>query len=330
MISIEDYAFYYCVGLTSVTIADSVISVGYQAFANCTNLLAINVDVANTFYSSLDGVLFNRNQTTLIQFPQGKALSYVIPGSVTSIGNYAFFSCDNLTGVTIPSSVTSIGDQAFQCCTRLTSVTIPGSITSIGSLAFYYCTNLVSVTIPGSVTNIGDSAFSECQALRNVTIFNGVTSIPVGAFFQCISLTNLTIPASITSIGDWAFGYCISLTNVTISGGLTNIGTYAFYICNSLTRVFFKGNAPSFGPFAFDGDASATVYYLPVRPAGAQCTVASRQASGIPLHKPAVSASALGQGDLVSISPAHRTSPSWWNPAPTWAAQIGLRCGASI
>ena len=117
------------------------------------------MDALNSFYSSVDGVLFNKSQTTLIQCPGGKAGSYTIPDSVTSIGDYAFASCTSLTSVTIPNSVTSIGDCAFYDCTSLTSVTIPNSVTSIGDWAFDYCTSLTGVYFEGNAPSVGSDVF---------------------------------------------------------------------------------------------------------------------------------------------------------------------------
>ena len=141
--SIGDYAFYYCTSLTSVTIPDSVTSIGERAFMNCTSLTSIPVNTDNLNYSSVDGVLFNKLQTSLILYPAGKEDdSYTIPDSVESIWNGAFSECSSLTSVTIPDSVTSIGVYAFHDCTSLTSITIPDSIESIGEGAFEGCTSL--------------------------------------------------------------------------------------------------------------------------------------------------------------------------------------------
>ena len=129
----------------------------------------------------------------------------VIPNSVTSISNSAFYGCRGLTSVTIPNSVTSIGHQAFYYCAGLTSVIIPNSVTSIGAQAFSDCTGLTSVTIPNSVTSIGAAAFEGCTGLTSVTIPNSVTSIDSYVFQNCISLTSVTIPNSVTSIGREAF-----------------------------------------------------------------------------------------------------------------------------
>ncbi len=237
--SIGDSAFYRCTSLTSITIPDSVTSIGYRAFMYCDSLARIVVDKNNSEYSSDSyGVLFNKNKTTLIQYPVGNTgTAYKIPDSVTSIGDEAFWDCTSLTSVTIPDSVISVGDDAFYDCTSLTSVTIPDSVTSIGDEVFRDCTSLTSVTIGDGVTIIGDSAFSNCKNLTSVTIPDGVTSIGEHTFYNCTRLTSITIPDSVTSIGDKAFSNCESLTSVTIGGGVTSIGSYAFYDCTSLRKV---------------------------------------------------------------------------------------------
>ena len=163
--SIGFRAFDGCASLTQVNIPDSVMSIGDWAFAYCTSLPEIDVDSQNLAYSSKDGVLFNKAQTELIQYPAGKSdASYTIPQGVTSIGESAFSGC-SLTEVTIPNSVTSIGDYAFPCCDNLTTVTILEGVTSIGEGAFEYCTSLTQVTIPRSVTEIGNYAFGGCDSL---------------------------------------------------------------------------------------------------------------------------------------------------------------------
>ena len=135
--TIEYDAFYSCTGLTSITIPASVTTIGNSVFGGCTNLTSILVDSENPNYSSDNGVLFNKDKTTIIQYPSGKTeTSYTIPNSVTSIGNYAFSNCTDLTSIIIPNSVTCIGGSAFSGCTGLTSIIIPNSVTSIGDYAF--------------------------------------------------------------------------------------------------------------------------------------------------------------------------------------------------
>ena len=153
-------AFSGCTSLTNITIPDSVTKIGSSAFSGCSSLTAIDVEVGNNNYTSVNGVLFNKGKTELICYPAGKTdKSYNIPNSVTSIGYSAFINCTSITSITIPDSVTSIDSSAFGGCSSLKSITIPNSVTSIGYYAFYGCTSLTSVTIPKSVTGIDDWAF---------------------------------------------------------------------------------------------------------------------------------------------------------------------------
>ena len=262
--TIADIAFYYCTSLTSITIPNSVTSIGYAAFTGCRSLISINVDANNKNYSSVNGVLFNKDKTVLIRYPEGKTdTKYTIPDSVTSIGRIAFSNCTSLTSITIPDSVTSVGDSAFYYCTSLTSITIPDSVTSIGDYVFYKCTSLTSVTIPNSVTSVGDSAFRYCESLTSVTIPNSVTSIGAYAFADCTSLTSITIPDSVTSIGDYVFYKCTSLTSVTIPNSVTSIGDSAFYDCYSLKYVFYTGSGTGWANITI-GTGNAELTKFPI------------------------------------------------------------------
>ena len=165
--SIAGDAFLLCVQLPSITISKSVTNIDSGAFNECASLAAITVNPANPAYSSVNGVLFDKNRTTLVEYPGGRSGSYTVPGGVTSIENIAFSGCNDLTGITIPDSVTNIGVAAFADCTSLTGITLPNSITSIAVGAFQD-SSLISVTIPGSVTNIGDQAFDQCFNLAAV------------------------------------------------------------------------------------------------------------------------------------------------------------------
>ena len=191
--SIGEKAFEGCRGLTSVTIPNSVTSIGVGAFSRCSGLTSINVASGNTHYSSIDGVLYNYVQDTLIQCPGAKT-SVTIPNSVTSIGEEAFYGCSGLTSVTIPNSVTSIGNSAFYGCSGLTSVTIGNNVTSIGGGAFENCSGLTSVTIPNSVTSIGGSAFSGCSGLTSVRcLASAPPSIGSSSFSGISSTCTLTV-----------------------------------------------------------------------------------------------------------------------------------------
>ena len=206
--SIGDYAFLYCDSLTAITIGNGVTSIGELAFGYCTSLERLTVAPGNPVYHSAGNCVIETATGTLTQGCNNS----VIPsdGSVTSIGDYAFAYCDSLTSVTIPDSVTSIGSSAFSDCTSLTltSVTIPDSVTSIGREAFSDCTSLTSVTIPDSVTSIGDSAFESCDSLTSVAIGNSVTSIGNSAFVNCHRLVEVYNKSSLEiTAGSTANGY---------------------------------------------------------------------------------------------------------------------------
>ena len=185
-----------------------------------------------------------------------KVKKVVIEDGVTSIGNWAFESCNNLISITIPDGVTSIGAYAFSNCWYLTNITIPNSVTSIENYAFRNCSSLTSITIPNSVTSIGSYAFSDCRSLTSITIPDSVTSIEDGTFSYCRSLTSITIPDSVTSIGKYAFYDCSNLTSITIPDSVTSIGYYAFRYCSSLTSITIPDSVTSIGDGAFKNCSS--------------------------------------------------------------------------
>ncbi|GHV67934.1 hypothetical protein FACS1894199_14350 [Bacteroidia bacterium] len=291
---ISPMAFSNCTSLASVTIPNSVTSISYFAFNGCTGiteinigsgltdvanlptsnsgLTAINVDAANTAYSSEDGILFNKTKTTIIRYPAGKQGAYTIPNDVDTIGSLAFSGCSGLTEVTIPNSVTSIESRAFYGCSRLTSVTIPNSVTSIGEQAFYGCTGIKKLTIEDGTTalsvvnyykiNLSPTthygSFDNCL-IDTLYLGRSITyaTKPSDSYYSTppfgTALKQVTIGNSVTSIGDAVFADCYGLTSITIPNSVTSIGDAVFADCYGLTSITIPNSVTSIGNVAFYG-----------------------------------------------------------------------------
>jgi len=187
--SIGTAAFDLRSSMTSLTIPDSVTNIGTAAFAGTTGLTNISVAGDNPAFISTNGVLFDKAQKILMQYPAGLTNDvYIIPGTVRTVGVTAFFGAANLTTMSIPAGVTNIGAEGFFECYGLRSIGIPGSVVTLGEYAFESCTNLTSVSIPSSVVNIGYEAFNSCTSLTNVTVPGTATNIASDAFSDCTKL----------------------------------------------------------------------------------------------------------------------------------------------
>ncbi|MEG1924093.1 MAG: leucine-rich repeat domain-containing protein, partial [Clostridia bacterium] len=251
--SIGKRAFSGCSSLSSITLPSSLTRIGSGAVNSSTMIFtdaltkpdgwdwSCEADYygcdLNTF-ATINGISYVVKNGNAIAASCKRSLETVIIPSkvtinnveynVTSIGNWAFSGCANLTTITLPSSVTSIGNRAFSACSSLSSVTLPSSVTSIGNGAFYECSSLKSITLPSSVTSIGDGVFSYCINLGSINFPSSVTSIGNWAFYNCSSLSSITLPSSVISIGKYAFEYCISLSSITLPSSVTSIGEEAF------------------------------------------------------------------------------------------------------
>ena len=265
-----DRAFSFCRSLSEIVIPSSVTSIGDRAFSSCESLKYISIPKSviclngNPFaewngkleclspnYIYEDDVLFNKDKSRIISFRNQNVKSYVIPSSVTSIGDWAFYGCNSLSEIVIPSSVTSISDRTFSNCDSLSKIVIPSSVTSIGGRAFSFCRSLSEIVIPSSVTSIGECAFVACCSLSEIVIPSSVTSIGNGAFSSCRSLSEIVIPSSVTSIDDGAFYGCDSLSEIVIPSSVTSIGDRAFYGCDSLSEIVIPSSVTSIGDSAF-------------------------------------------------------------------------------
>lgn len=269
--SIGKSAFEHCSKLDSLTIKGVATSIGAYAFASCTSLTSLS--------------LVGNFQTIGEQaFAYCGMTSLTTDADITSIGEYAFSHCTSLTSLSLTGDIQKIGDYAFGYCSSLYTATLSKNLTSIGTYAFEYCTSLNSIEIPGKVTEIGDYAFIDagltsvtidegvkstgaymfykCGNLTTVTLPESLTTIADGSFAFCSNLDHVKIPARVTCIGDGAFSNCTSLSDITLQDGVKTIGADAFFYCRELTSITLPGSVTDIGKEAFyycDELASITI-----------------------------------------------------------------------
>ena len=230
MTEIGNDAFSSCSNLISVSIPASVSTIGHCAFCNCPKLSSIEVSPENPNFTSLDGVLLNKEEDVLIAFPCNKADIYSIPTSVTTIGDNAFYACTNLIEVNITDNVATIGESSFSLCSSLTTLFIPDSVKTIGTSSFSNCSMLKELIIDGgNISSIEDNAFSGCKSLETL-YYLGITDVrATGAFSDCESLESVCVPPSYPSTS-----FCgINITSESS-------------ICESFQRLYDECNAAKY------------------------------------------------------------------------------------
>ena len=271
--SIGKSAFEHCSNLDSLTINGVATSmIGAYAFASCTSLTSLSL--VGSFQTIGDSAFVNCGMTSLTidatitsiekyAFSSRFLTSLSLTGNVQKIGDYAFANCTSLTSLSLTGNVQKIGDHAFDSCSSLYTVTLPKSLTSIGSYAFDSCTSLDSIEIPGKVTEIGDCAFYHCSGLTSVKIDEGVQSTGADMFNDCGQLTTVTFPESLTTIADGSFASCSNLNHVKIPARVTCIGDSAFSNCTSLSEITLQDGVKTIGANAFFSCQALTSITLP-------------------------------------------------------------------
>lgn len=265
---IEDYAFYQS-KVTSVTLPETITSIGNRAFTGCKSLNALTLpsgvtsigDYAFNGCTSLSAMVIPEGVTTIGESTFGGCTilaSVTLPEGITSIGKYAFYECKALAAIGIPSTVTSIGEYAFYQCDALSTIAVPEGVTTIEEFTFNGCDNLTSVILPETLKSIDQYAFYGCTKLASVNLPSKLTSIGQYAFQYCSSLTSIAIPEGVTEIGYCTFQGCNSLKEVTFPVGLTSISDYAFQKCTSLKELAFPETANHIGYYAFEGCTKLT------------------------------------------------------------------------
>lgn len=260
------YDFY-----SNLYIPDTVEYIYSDALNACKYLSKIEVDENNSYYSSEDGVLFNKDKTELIRFPRDKfmyneetseAIAYTIPNSVRIIREYAFYKSSFET-VVLNNNVKEIGFMAFYDCEELTSIVNAKAVERIEGWAFESCRNLKSITLGSKLTYIGDGAFYGCQLITDIQLPSSITEINRYTFFGCTNLQSIVIPTTVGRIRSGAFENCSSLKEVKIPEGIKWINPDCFRGCKNLTNIELPSSIKRIKPRAFKGCTSLASINIP-------------------------------------------------------------------
>ena len=259
--SIGPKAFMDCTSLSSITIPSGVTSIGYSAFSGCSALASLRLlDSPATIGS--EAFMNCTNLSSVILGDKVEAIeslafyhclklpSIIIPSSTKNIASYAFSDCLSLTTVTIPDTVSAVADYAFYNCPAIRTVSLPSSVLPMRRIFSDY-QGITSITVGHTSTNIPDYAFADCTSLTSVTLPDHIQTIGYAAFFNCASLWDVSQPAELVSLGDWAFSCCSSLRYMELPNGLRFIGARAFSFCDNLTAIEIPMTVTHIGDLAF-------------------------------------------------------------------------------
>lgn len=233
VVRIGDSAFGACFQITSISIPASVREMGELPFLSLSGLKSFVVDDANPLYCSVGGVLYSKDQKTLLCYPNARGKTFSVPEGTQNILSGAFFNCFELE-----------------------SITLPESLDSIGFIAFTSCINLRELTIPRGLKDLQIYAFAKCASLQKVDFKAPLEKLPMYTFDSCSALSDITLPEGMKSLGDWAFGYCISLEQIKLPSTLEAIEGAAFSNCSKLAAIELPQGLKRLGNFAFGDDTA--------------------------------------------------------------------------
>ncbi|MDD5934238.1 MAG: leucine-rich repeat domain-containing protein [Clostridiales bacterium] len=258
--TIESQAFYGNTTIKKISIPKSISSIGSNAFGNCSSLEEFELSDQNKNYCLSNGVLYNKQKTSLIRYPAAKEdKTYQIEKGVVTIEAGAFSMSSKIEKVTFPDSLRSIETEAFAGCVSL-DIDLPDKIIELESFAFADCCSLSKIVVPKQIEEIAEGTFSGCENAVSIKFVGKVKEIGYSAFANCTSVSKIEFQDSVSKIGEMSFAFCSSLKNITLPEGTKEIADMAFYFCNSLESITIPKTVTYLGSMIFDEDISLRIY----------------------------------------------------------------------